>query len=177
VLTVSQSISAGKETSAKSRRTRTVPLAAQAIAAFECLLERANFKSRDDFVLCGPAGGRLDGSAVRARFIRAQKKAQLRVRRFHDLRHTFGTLAIRRFDLVNVREMMGHAQLTTTERYLHSKPRPSDAAKLTALLPRTTITNSRSRPSAAKRDQKGRQGTGRGGAWPNTSAARSCTLG
>ena len=110
-----------------------MPLAAQAIAAFECLLERANFKGRDDFVLCGPAGGRLDGSAVRARFIRAQKKAQLRVRRFHDLRHTFGTLAIRRFDLVSVKEMMGQARLTTTERYLHSKPRPSDAAKLTAL--------------------------------------------
>jgi hypothetical protein len=28
---------------------------------------------------------------------------------------------------------MGHASLTTTERYLHSKPRPSDAAKLTAI--------------------------------------------
>lgn len=133
VLTVSRAISAGEETSTKSRRSRTVPLAEQAIAAFKRLLERDNFKSRDDFVFCGPAGGRLDGSAVRARFIRAQKKAQLRVRRFHDLRHTFGTLAIRRFDLVSVKEMMGHAQLSTTERYLHSKPRPSDAAKLTAL--------------------------------------------
>jgi integrase len=133
VLTVSRAISAGEETSTKSRRSRTVPLAEQAIAAFKRLLERDNFKNRDDFVFCGPAGGRLDGSAVRARFIRAQKKAQLRVRRFHDLRHTFGTLAIRRFDLVSVKEMMGHAQLSTTERYLHSKPRPSDAAKLTAL--------------------------------------------
>jgi hypothetical protein len=28
---------------------------------------------------------------------------------------------------------MGHASLTTTERYLHTKPRPSDAAKLTAI--------------------------------------------
>jgi hypothetical protein len=26
---------------------------------------------------------------------------------------------------------MGHSRLTTTERYLHSKPRPGDAAKLT----------------------------------------------
>ena len=55
------------------------------------------------------------------------------MRRFHDLRHTFGSLAIRRFDLVAVKEMMGHASLTTTERYRHSRPRPSDAAKLTAL--------------------------------------------
>jgi hypothetical protein len=26
---------------------------------------------------------------------------------------------------------MGHSRLTTTERHLHSKPRPADAAKLT----------------------------------------------
>ena len=133
VLTVSRSISAGIETSTKSRRPRTVPLAGQAISEFEGLRKREHFKGRDDFVFCGPEGNRLDGSAVRDRFVRVQKKAQVRVRRFHDLRHTFGTLAIRRFDLVSVKEMMGHAALTTTERYLHSKPRPGDAAKLTAI--------------------------------------------
>jgi len=133
VLTVSRSISAATETSTKSRRQRTLPLADQATTEFESLREREHFKSRDDFVFCGPEGNRLDGSAVRARFIRVQKKAQVRVRRFHDLRHTFGTLAIRRFDLVAVKEMMGHASLTTTERYLHSKPRPADAAKLTLI--------------------------------------------
>lgn len=57
----------------------------------------------------------------------------MRVRRFHDLRHTFGSLAIRRFDLVSVKEMMGHSKLTTTERYLHARLRPTDAAKLTDL--------------------------------------------
>ncbi len=133
VLTVSRSISAGEETSTKSRRARTVPLADQAIAEFERLRQRDHFTSRDDFVFCRPDGGSLNGAAVRLRFIRAQQEAQVRVRRFHDLRHTFGSLAIRRFDLVAVKEMMGHAALTTTERYLHSKPRPSDAAKLTAL--------------------------------------------
>lgn len=133
MLIVSRSISAGKETSTKSRRARTVPLADQAIAEFRRLRRRDHFTGRDDFVFCRPDGGSLDGSGVRDRFVRAQKKAQVRVRRFHDLRHTFGSLAIRRFDLVAVKEMMGHAALTTTERYLHSKPRPSDAAKLTAL--------------------------------------------
>jgi integrase len=57
----------------------------------------------------------------------------LRVRRFHDLRHTFGSLAIRRFDLVAVKELMGHSKLTTTKRYLHSRPRPTDAATLTTI--------------------------------------------
>jgi integrase len=133
VLTVSRSISAGKETSPKSRRPRTVPLAEQAVTELGRLSRRRHFTGRDDFVFCRPDGGPLDGSGIRQRFICAQKRAGQRVRRFHDLRHTFGSLAIRRFDLVAVKEMMGHASLTTTERYLHSRPRPSDAAKLTAI--------------------------------------------
>jgi integrase len=72
-------------------------------------------------------------SAVRSRFIRAQEQAGVRVRRFHDLRHTFGSLAIQEFDVVAVKDMMGHSKLTTTERCLHSKPRPGDAAKLTSV--------------------------------------------
>ena len=55
------------------------------------------------------------------------------MRRFHDLRHSFGSLAIQQFDLVAVKDMMGHSKLTTTERYLHSKPRPDDVAKLTSI--------------------------------------------
>lgn len=65
-----------------------------------------------------------DRSALHSRFIRAQEQAGVRVRRFHDLRHTFGSLAIQQFDLVAVQDMMGHSKLTTTEPYPHSKPRP-----------------------------------------------------
>lgn len=133
VLIVSRAMSDGQETSTKSRRARTIPLAAQAVTAFKSLLTRERFTSRGDFVFCRSDGGPLDRSAVRKRFIRAQEAAKIRVRRFHDLRHTFGTLAVRRFDLVAVKEMMGHAKLSTTERYLHSKPRPTDAALLTAI--------------------------------------------
>jgi integrase len=57
----------------------------------------------------------------------------LHVRRFHDLRHTFGSLMIRSFDLVAVRSMMGHASITTTERYLHARPRADDVEKMSAL--------------------------------------------
>jgi integrase len=133
VLSVSRAMSAGEETSTKSRRSRIVPLAQQAKDLLMQLSQRGHFTSRDDFVFCRADGGSLDRSAIRKRFIRAQKKAGIRVRRFHDLRHTFGSLAIRRFDLVAVKEMMGHSKLTTTERYLHSKPRPTDAAKLTVI--------------------------------------------
>jgi integrase len=130
ILSVSRSMSAGEESSTKSRRARSVPLADQAASELRQLTERQHFTSRNDYVFCRPDGGPLDRSAVRSRFIRAQEKAGLRVRRFHDLRHSFGSLAIQRFDLVAVKDMMGHSKLTTTERYLHSKSRPDDVAKL-----------------------------------------------
>ena len=53
--------------------------------------------------------------------------------RFHDLRHTFGTQAIRVFKVHEVQRMMGHRHITTTERYLHYSPDPDAAAKLSAL--------------------------------------------
>jgi len=56
------------------------------------------------------------------------------MRRFHDLRHTFGSLAIQQFGVVAVKDMMGHWKLATTERYLHSKARPDDVMKLTRIL-------------------------------------------
>jgi integrase len=133
VLMVSRAMSAGEEASTKSRRPRPVPLAEQAKAELRALRRRGIFTSQSDHVFCRPDGGPLDRTAVRSRFVRAQKKAGVRVRRFHDLRHTFGSLAIQRFDLVSVKDMMGHSKLSTTERYLHSKPRPDDAAKLTAI--------------------------------------------
>jgi integrase len=40
--------------------------------------------------------------------------------RFHDLRHTAGSLLVRVLDPVTVKDTMGHADLVTTERYLHA---------------------------------------------------------
>ena len=128
---VSRAMSAGQESSTKSRRPRSVPIADQAEAQLKAIRKRERFSGRDDLVFCRPDGEALDRSAVRTRFVRAQEKAGVRVRRFHDLRHMFGSLAIQQFDVVAVKDMMGHSRLTTTERYLHSKPRPGDAAKLT----------------------------------------------
>jgi Phage integrase family len=53
--------------------------------------------------------------------------------RFHDLRHSFGTQAIRAFNIYEVQRMMGHRHITTTERYLHYAPDPDAAAKLSGL--------------------------------------------
>jgi integrase len=50
--------------------------------------------------------------------------------RRNDLRHAFGTAAITRLDAYAVQSYMGHAHYSTTQRYLHHKPRREDAAKL-----------------------------------------------
>src|SRR5262249_39820364 len=47
---------------------------------------------------------------------------------FHDLRHTFGTLAVQVFPLVDVQAYLGHAHIQTTMRYAHHVPK-HDAAK------------------------------------------------
>jgi integrase len=57
----------------------------------------------------------------------ALEEAGLRRLRFHDLRHTFGSIAINRASLVQVKEWMGHADIKTTERYLHFKERGDEA--------------------------------------------------
>jgi hypothetical protein len=63
----------------------------------------------------------------------ASASSKLRVFSFHDLRHSFGTQAIRAFNIYEVQRMMGHRHITTTERYLHYAPDPDAAAKLSGL--------------------------------------------
>jgi integrase len=41
----------------------------------------------------------------------------------HDLRHTFGTLAVQVWPVTDVRAYMGHADIKTTMRYVHHVPK------------------------------------------------------
>lgn len=75
-LTVSRAMSAGEESSTKTRRARTVPLAEQAATELQRLREWPRFTSHTDHVFCRPDGAPLD----RSRFIRAQEQAGVRVR-------------------------------------------------------------------------------------------------
>ena len=58
---------------------------------------------------------------VKKSFSAACRKAGITDFRFHDLRHTFGTrLADAGVDVVKTKELMGHASIVTTMRYLHA---------------------------------------------------------
>jgi integrase len=121
--------------STKTRRAREVPLPDQAAAAFERLSRRGEFTAPDDYVFANRLGRRLDPSALRRRFERARDAAGLEPLRFHDLRHTYGSLLIAGgIDLPSVKAAMGHSRLSTTERYLHARPAGELADRFTRAL-------------------------------------------
>ncbi len=74
----------------------------------------------------------VDGSALRRRYIATLDAAGLRRLRFHDLRHTFGSLAINVASIVQVQAWMGPPDVKTTMRYLHHKSRATAARLLSA---------------------------------------------
>jgi integrase len=124
---VAGSYSAGELSSPKSGHVRAVPMARDLAAALAPLGQRERWTGDDDLVFPGQLGGFLDGDALGKRYKVALGRAGLRPLRFHDLRHTFGTAMIAQADIVRVKEWMGHAEVETTERYLHFKRRPDDA--------------------------------------------------
>lgn len=133
-LTVSRAISAGRETATKSGKIRRVPLPDQAIAALNDLSKRGDFTAPDELVVCNVATGRvLDGSALRRRYKDAQTAAGVHEMRWHDLRHTYGSLlAASGEELVTIKSAMGHANISTTEVYLHARPATELAARFTS---------------------------------------------
>ena len=131
VVQYSRASKTDQDSAPKSGRWRVVPLADQPAAVLAELAERDRFTGADDLVFCSPLGKHLDDSALRKRFHRAQEAAGLRRLRWHDLRHSFGSMSVRELDVVSVKEFMGHAKLETTQRYLHARARRSDADRLT----------------------------------------------
>lgn len=121
MLFVRAAVSAGTEKDPKGRRYRVVPLSKGALAALRSQSERSIFDGPDDYVFCGRLGERLDDSALRRRYRAACQAAGLRRVKLHGLRHAAGSLLARAGTPVEVRDFMGHAKLSTTDRYLSAK--------------------------------------------------------
>lgn len=130
LLLVRRAISQGQETLPKGRRHRFVPLSTPAAQTLARLGMRDEFSGPDDYVLCNRYGRRIDGSALRRRYKKAAEAAELRPVKLHGLRHAAGSLVARTSDPVFVRDFLGHAKLTTTNRYLSSKLRPEEFERL-----------------------------------------------
>ncbi|HUU97481.1 MAG TPA: tyrosine-type recombinase/integrase, partial [Phycisphaerae bacterium] len=114
----------------KGKRVRSVPMMPLVIDILAELKGRDNFTEDDDLVFRSTVGEHLHYHRHLKRYKASLKRAGLREIRFHDLRHAFGTAAITKLDPNRVQGYMGHAHYSTTQRYLHHKPRREDAAML-----------------------------------------------
>lgn len=132
LLHVRANYTGGREKAPKGRKVRSVPTTPDVVDALGRLKERERFTEDGDLVFCNQVGDHLNHARVRRRFYRALERAGLRRIRFHDLRHHFGTNAITALDAYAVQSYMGHAHYSTTQRYLHHKPRPEHAQALHA---------------------------------------------
>ncbi len=106
----------------KGRKERIVPYGRDAQAALDAYLPvRASWKPKSDALLVNVRGKRLTDRSVRATVSkRVLALASSKKISPHTLRHSFAThLLGRGADLRAIQELLGHASLSTTQRYTH----------------------------------------------------------
>ncbi|MCW2996929.1 MAG: site-specific integrase [Solirubrobacterales bacterium] len=132
-----------QEGTPKSGAVRAVPLIPQTAEVLAKLGGREFYVGPSDRLFPSTTGAGFAGGEVRTALYDALAAVGLGYLRegetpfrFHDLRHTFGTLGARVFALRDLQAYMGHESVTTTEIYLHHVPQNDAAQKLGALVSR-----------------------------------------
>jgi integrase/recombinase XerC len=110
----------------KGRKERVVPFGKRAGAALEEYLRlRADGRPRTEALFVNARGGRLSDRSIRQLVaLRVRQVALARRLSPHGLRHAFATHLLERgADLRAIQELLGHASLSTTQRYTHVNAR------------------------------------------------------
>ena len=105
----------------KGRKERIVPIGSKAIEALKAYLERRGNLGDDEPLFLNLRGGRLTARSV-GRLVKKYTRRSGIFRNVspHSLRHTFAThLLDAGADIREIQEMLGHASLSTTQRYTH----------------------------------------------------------
>ena len=105
----------------KGRRTRIVPVGSYAIDAVQDWLNERSAVSRDAPLFTGRGEGRISRRAVQDRVKKAAQESLVTSEVHpHMLRHSFASHLLESSgDLRSVQEMLGHQNLSTTQRYTH----------------------------------------------------------
>ncbi len=105
----------------KSGQTRIIPLNQEAFQILTTWLAERG-AAQEDYVFASPVTGRRLTS-IKSAWRGLMKLADIKSFRFHDLRHTFASnLVMKGADLYSIKELMGHANIETTQRYAHLAP-------------------------------------------------------
>ena len=106
---------------AKSGHTRRVPLNVEALATLVAWYERQGRPKTDAVVFPGRNGERM--THIYTAWTTLIKTAGLKNFRLHDCRHHFASRLVQAgVDLYTVKELLGHSEITMTERYSHLAP-------------------------------------------------------
>jgi len=106
----------------KGQKERLVPFGAPAEKALRAYLPvRVTCRPRTDALFVNARGGRLTDRSVRSIVQRRVVQAAVSQRISpHGLRHSFATHLLERgADLRSIQELLGHARLSTTQKYTH----------------------------------------------------------
>jgi integrase len=104
IVHVRRSYVLGHEDIPESHKVRSVPLIDQAARALDGLSRREHFTAVGDRMFVNHVGDVLGQDLLRRRFKAALEAAELKPMRLHDLRQTFGTLAVQAFPLSDYEE-------------------------------------------------------------------------
>ena len=114
----------GHVTTPKGGRLRYVPMTERLVAA---LTQHPHLKGRR--VVCHASGGSFTMKMVQDAVRRAAQRAKVTHEGVHALRHTFCShLAMRGAPAMAIKELAGHQDLSTTQRYMHLSPAAIDDA-------------------------------------------------
>jgi integrase len=106
---------------AKSGHTRRVPLNSEALSVLKAWHERQRKPGASAVVFPGPDGMRMGN--ISTSWASLIKAAGLENFRLHDCRHHFASRLVQAgIDLYTVKELLGHSEITMTERYSHLAP-------------------------------------------------------